>query len=108
MNCAQFWREFRAFFLSWAVMRTKQPSHFRTDLLVFAAEERLRLLFEMGCSKERRKYDKERDRCIAITHVPLKVSPECHECIVHVLGDWSGCRTGNREMGRMGSTGQCS
>ena len=70
----QFWREFRAFFLSWVVMRTKQPSNFRTDLVVFTAEEKMSLLLEMGCSKEGRKYDKEKDRCIAITHVQLKVS----------------------------------
>ena len=24
-----------------------------------------------------------------------------------ILGSWTGCRTGNREMGRMGSTDQC-
>ena len=72
----QFWREFRAFFLSWVVMRTKQPLDFRTDLVVFTAEENLDLLTEMGCSREDRNYDKEKDRCIAMTHVPLKVSPE--------------------------------
>ena len=73
---SQFWREFRAFFLSWVVMRTKQPTDFRTDLVVFTGEDKLPQLFEMGCSEEGRKCDEEEDRCIAIAHVPMKVSPE--------------------------------
>ena len=28
--------------------------------------------------------------------------------ILHLQGDWTGCHTGNREMGRVASTGQCS
>ena len=56
-------------------MRTKQPRNFRTDLVVFTAREKLDGLLEMGCSAEGRGQDKEEDRCVAIPHIPLKVSP---------------------------------
>ena len=56
-------------------MRTKQPSNFRTDLLVFAAEDEMALLAEMGCEADGRDDAGQKDRCVAIPHVPLKVSP---------------------------------
>ena len=69
----QFGREFRAFFTSWIIMRTRQPKNFRTDLLVVSTEDKLTQLMAMGCQPEMRTTAKDEDRCIVLTHIPMKV-----------------------------------
>jgi hypothetical protein len=41
---------FSAFFLSWILVRQKQPSNFRTDLIVVTPEENLEKLAELSCA----------------------------------------------------------
>ena len=69
----QFGREFRAFFTSWIIMRTKQPKNFRTDLLVVSTEDKLTQLMAMGCQPEMRTTANDEDRCIILNHIPMKV-----------------------------------
>ena len=70
----QYRRQFRAFFTSWIVMRTKQPTSFRTDLLVVTTRDKVTPLRAMGCETKGRKTDMDRDRCVIVVHVPMKVS----------------------------------
>ena len=69
----QFGREFRAFFTSWIIMRTRQPKNFRTDLIVASTEDKLTQLKAMGCQPDMRTTAKDEDRCIVLTHIPMKV-----------------------------------
>jgi hypothetical protein len=45
----QFRREFRAFFMSWIVLKTMQPFNFRTDLIVVTPNENAEYLASIGC-----------------------------------------------------------
>ena len=69
----QFGREFRAFFTSWIIMRTRQPQNFRTDLIIVSTEDKLTQLMAMGCQPEMRTTAKDKDRCIILNHIPMKV-----------------------------------
>ena len=70
----QYRRQFRAFFTSWIVMRARQPTSFRTDLLVVTTRDKVTPLRAMGCETKGRKTDMDLDRCVIVLHVPMKVS----------------------------------
>ena len=47
-----FVKEFKAFFLSIAVMRNTQPKNIKTDFIIFAPKEAFRVPLSVGCVRE--------------------------------------------------------
>lgn len=69
----KFATELKSFYLSLAVMRSKQPESVRTDLFVFTPGTKVDgIASDFGCAKADPAGWTEREQCIVISHEPLK------------------------------------
>ena len=66
-----FNRELKSFYLSVAVMRTTQPAHLKTDLVVFTPTGGMDFAKSLGCVEDRRETFADPERCTVVEHVPL-------------------------------------
>jgi len=57
-----------------ALMRLKQPDSIKTDLIVFTPPSNVKTLVQYGCTTVLRKTFEEDEICLALPHVPLKVT----------------------------------
>ena len=63
--------ELKAMSLSIAYMRLTQPSHIKTDIVIFAAPSAFDYLHSIGCAETQRKSFEDSERCVIIPYVPL-------------------------------------
>jgi hypothetical protein len=55
-NMDGYAKEFKALYLSIAVMRTTQPENIKTDFIIFTPKESMELPLSVGCVEEFRLY----------------------------------------------------
>ena len=68
----KFAKEFKALYLSIAIMRTHQPTYIKTDFIVFAPSDGHALPSSLGCMKEERISFEQPERCVIVDHIPTK------------------------------------
>jgi len=69
----RFISELKWFYLSIGYMRAKQPSHIKTDLILFTEPSYVdELSSTFSCAKEVRKSFQDKETCIVLAHEPLR------------------------------------
>ena len=65
-------KQFKALYLSIAVMRSHQTSNIKTDMLIFSPKHGQELPLSVGCVTEERVSFEEPEKCIVMDHVETK------------------------------------
>ena len=68
-------KEFKALYLSIAVMSTSQTENIKTDLIIFTPKEAFSVPLSVGCVTNVRKTFADEEQCIVIEHLPVKQRP---------------------------------
>ncbi len=63
--------EFKSLYLSIALMRTQQPAHVKTDMLILTQKRGIDFCLSLGCSLVHRERFSDPEGCFVAEHIPL-------------------------------------
>ena len=88
-NKAEYSKQFKALYLSIAVMRSHQPPHIKTDLIVYTEKTFMELPMSYGCIQVFRESFNAPESCIVLDHVPVSKRGPLVDGVIDPLEEYS-------------------